>query len=132
VEVVISSKISSLPKKTQYLIGVTNLRGEVLPVLEIAALLGQKSADKKSDQAVERKYSIILSIAGEKFALQIARVRRIIRLEKSSFSDGNTMLSEGEPGLISRIAKTKDGNILVLDLAHTLSAAKPADRSAHA
>jgi chemotaxis signal transduction protein len=117
VEVVLSSRISALPKKTKHLIGATNLRGEVLPVLDIDSLLEESSANETS---VQRKYAVILSISGEKFALQIERVRRIVSLNQSCFSGENTADFAHGSTMVSRIAKTKDGNVLILDLNHTL------------
>lgn len=76
VEALINQVITPLPMLPDYVCGIINLRGEVVPVISIRLRLGKPSAQEQS--------IIVLSINGTQLGVLVDRVDQMVKLPRSS------------------------------------------------
>ncbi len=76
VEALINQSITPLPMLPDYVCGIINLRGEVVPVVSIRLRLGKPSADEQS--------VIVLNINGMQVGVLVDRVDQMVKLPRSS------------------------------------------------
>lgn len=108
--------VRPVPQTHPAFLGVSSVRGEVLPVLDLAAFLGIRSA-----VALEQKKLILLEVPDEelKLGLAVDHVHRIYTVENDQIDTSlvGTFLGENLVSVIKR-----DGeNILVPDFRRILS-----------
>ncbi|HFQ80686.1 MAG TPA: hypothetical protein ENK33_04860 [Desulfobacterales bacterium] len=75
-------EITSVPKAPEFIDGVTNLRGNVIPVMNIRKLFGREEREKD-----DRTRIVIVDIAGKKTGLRVDRVNEVLRIPKSDIDD---------------------------------------------
>ena len=76
VEALINQSITPLPMLPDYVCGIINLRGEVIPVISIRLRLGKPAADEQS--------VIVLNINGMQLGVLVDRVDQMVKLPRSS------------------------------------------------
>ncbi|MEA4992743.1 MAG: chemotaxis protein CheW [Oscillibacter sp.] len=76
VEALINQSITPLPMLPDYVCGIINLRGEVVPVVSIRLRLGKPAADEQS--------VIVLNINGMQVGVLVDRVDQMVKLPRSS------------------------------------------------
>jgi purine-binding chemotaxis protein CheW len=102
--------ITRVPNAPGYVRGVINLRGTVIPVLDMAAKMGNAISDKTGDsRIVVAEYEEIL------FGVMVDAVREVRTIQASQVES-----SDGDAGreYVQGVAKLEDGRLIVLlDLA---------------
>ncbi len=113
------SKITKVPKAAQFVEGVTNLRGEVIPVLDTRKRF--KLETKASD---DRSRIIIVELGGIKTGLIVDSVREVLSLPKKDIAPPPDAIHSGiDQNFISGIGKVDSGKrmVVLLDVEKILS-----------
>jgi purine-binding chemotaxis protein CheW len=109
-----SSKMTRVPRTADYVDGITNLRGEVVPVIN-----ARKRFNLPQKEADERTRVIIMELGGVKTGLLVDSVREVLNLASKDISAPPTSLSTTiDRQYISGIGKV-DGDkrmIVLLDV----------------
>jgi purine-binding chemotaxis protein CheW len=107
------SPVTRVPGVPHYIAGMANLRGAILPVVDLAARLGWERT-----VASERHAIIVVDIAGQSAGLIVETVSDLVELDDSalqhppSLGEGGT----GESAFIEGLAPIGDRMVLVLAL----------------
>jgi len=113
------SKITQTPKAPKFVEGVTNLRGEVIPVLSTRTLFALEA--KASD---DHTRVIIVDLGGAKTGLVVDSVKQVLSIPKRNIAPPPESISNGVDGqFISGIGKVEDGKrmIVLLDVEKVLT-----------
>lgn len=113
------SKITKVPKAARFVEGVTNLRGEVIPVLDT-----RRRFDLEVKAADDRTRIIIVELAGVKTGLVVDAVREVLSLSKKDIAPPPEAIHTGvDQRFISGIGKVDNGKrmIVLLDVEKILS-----------
>jgi purine-binding chemotaxis protein CheW len=113
------SKITKVPKAAQFIEGVTNLRGEVIPVLDT-----RKRFDLEVKDADDRTRIIIVELGGVKTGLIVDAVREVLSLSKKDIAPPPDAIHAGvDQRFISGIGKVDSGKrmIVLLDVEKILA-----------
>jgi purine-binding chemotaxis protein CheW len=113
------SKITKVPKAAQFIEGITNLRGEVVPVLDTRKRFGLEV--KLSD---DRTRIMIVDIGGVKTGLVVDSVREVLNLARKDIAPPPEAIGSGTAQqFISGIGKVDAGKrmIVLLDVKRILS-----------
>jgi len=113
------SKITQTPKAPKFVEGVTNLRGEVIPVLSTRTLFALE--EKASD---DHTRVIIVDLGGAKTGLVVDSVKQVLSISKRNIAPPPASISNGVDGqFISGIGKVEDGKrmIVLLDVEKVLT-----------
>jgi purine-binding chemotaxis protein CheW len=115
-----SSKMTRIPKSAAYVDGVTNLRGEVIPVIN-----ARKRFHLPNKEADESTRVIIIDDGGSKTGLLVDSVREVLNLSQSDIAPPPASISGGiEQRYISGIGKVDNGKrmIVLLHVARVVNA----------
>jgi purine-binding chemotaxis protein CheW len=113
------SKITQTPKAPKFVEGVTNLRGEVIPVLSTRMLFALEA--KASD---DHTRVIIVDLGGAKTGLVVDSVKQVLSISSRNIAPPPASISNGIDGqFISGIGKVEDGKrmIVLLDVGKVLT-----------
>ena len=113
------AKITKVPKAASFIEGITNLRGEVIPVLDT-----RKRFDLPLKAPDDRTRIIIVDLGGVKTGLVVDSVREVLNLAKKDIAPPPEAIGSGvDKQFISGIGKVNAGKrmIVLLDVERILS-----------
>jgi purine-binding chemotaxis protein CheW len=113
------SRITQTPKAPKFVEGVTNLRGEVIPVLNTRALFALEN--KVPD---DRTRIIIVDLGGVKTGLVVDSVKEVLSISSRNIASPPASISSGaEEKFISGIGKVENGKrmIVLLDVERVMT-----------
>lgn len=92
-EILIPQQITMVPKAPDYILGITSVRGKVMPVLDLKKRLSIK--DNGASGKVRKK---ILMLKGPKgrIGIMIDRINGVIRIDESDIAEPPAHLSESD------------------------------------
>jgi purine-binding chemotaxis protein CheW len=120
-EIVRVAEITRIPEAPAPVRGVLNLRGRVLPVVELRTRLGMPAAPLTARSRV-----IVIEAFGRLFGLLVDRVSRIAKIPDSTVEPAPAEALFGNPGYVTGIAPMGDEPIILLDLDKVLLLDAPA------
>jgi purine-binding chemotaxis protein CheW len=112
-------RITKVPNAAQFIEGITNLRGEVIPVLDT-----RKRFDLEAKLADDRTRIIIVDLGGTKTGLVVDSVREVLNLARKDIAPPPEAIGSGiDQQFISGIGKVDEGKrmIVLLDVERILS-----------
>lgn len=118
------SPVTRLPRVPDYVAGVVNLRGTVLPVYDLAARLGWEKTE-----ATPRNPIIVSDIEGQMRGLIVHSVNDIVSLPADSLQQPQGAAADDIVRFIEGLAPLGDEMVMVLDLA-ALARDEPVEQAA--
>jgi purine-binding chemotaxis protein CheW len=113
------TEITKIPRAPYYIEGIVNLRGNVIPALDIRRLF--KLSEK---QVTDATRIIIVEINGKRTGIIVDSVSEVLRFEKSYIEAPPEILSNGvDSDYVEGVGKLDGGKrmILILDISKVLS-----------
>jgi purine-binding chemotaxis protein CheW len=109
------SRITKIPKAPEYMKGVVNLRGTVLPVIDLRIKFGLPEKEATVDTSI-----IVLSISlnGETVLVgaQVDAVKEVLELKTDDIAPSPTIGSKYNSGFIEGMWRMEDIFIMILDM----------------
>lgn len=109
------TKITKVPKSPEYMLGVMNLRGTVLPVIDTRIKFGLKLSDFTINTCI-----IVLDIDLEGESVTVGAlvdsVQEVLEIESASIMPPPNIGSKFKSEFIEGIAKSGDDFIMILDM----------------
>lgn len=113
-EIITCIEVSTVPGSPKYLAGVANLRGRVLPIIDL-----RKKFRFESQPANERDCFIVLSTPSDEgpleFAIQVDAVNEVIKIRESQIDMAPAMTSFANNLVFDGVAHTPHGVRMILD-----------------
>lgn len=106
-------KINPVPLAPAALPGIINLRGQILPVLDLRERLQLSNTDKRSLE--DTRMAVVRTSEGL-LTLLIDRVGEILDVDSASFEPPAETLKPGVRAVTSHICKLENQLLLILDL----------------
>lgn len=104
-------KITPVPRTPLYLVGVTSLRGEIIPVFDLKKRLGLEGNNE------ERKKRILtLSVRNETMGALIDEVRGVVKLHRDSIEPPPTIITGIEADFLEGVSRIDDHFIGILNV----------------
>lgn len=104
-----TQKVMPVPNSPNYIKGIINLRGEVIPVYDIRNKFGLSRKDSDASKL------IITKTNGMLVAIEVDEVREIHDISEEDISDAPEIVISKETSYISKIAKFEDRMIIILN-----------------
>ena len=104
-------KVTKLPKSKPYIMGVIDLRGKVLPIVDLSKRFGIES-----NKLTENSRAIVVNIGGKKVGLGIDSVSHVIKVNAKDIEPPPPVVRGISGKYIVGIAKMEDGFVVVLDI----------------
>ncbi len=118
-EIVILTQVTQTPQVASYVEGVSNLRGEIIPIINLRKLLGltPKPADSETR-------TIVVNVGDRTMGCTVDAVSQVIRIPHASIQPApDTLTTDGNHD-IAGFAKLADKLVILLDIDELLSPKK--------
>ena len=112
------SDVTHLPKQPDYVRGVLNLRGVIVPIIDLRCRFGEGRTE-----ATPLHIVIIVQIDGRQVGLMADRVLDIVSIEAYQSSAGAASPRIARTDFLSGLVTHENGMIALIDLPNLLSAA---------
>ncbi len=120
-EIIGMMPVTSVPQTPEFVKGVINLRGKVIPVVDLRLRFGMEAIDY-----TERTCIIVVEIAGQVGTIQIGivvdAVSEVLNIKAEEIEDAPTFSSKLDTDYILGMAKMEGGVKILLDIDKVLSA----------
>lgn len=105
------SPTTRLPRVPDYVSGVVNLRGAVLPVVDLSVRLGWPATE-----TTPRNPIIVCEHEGQSRGLIVHDVNDIVSIERASLQKPDAGIQDGVTQFLEGVAPLEDEMVMVLDL----------------
>lgn len=110
-EIIRLPKIAKLPHTPGYVEGVSNLRGAILPIIDIRARFGMESEER-----TERSRVLVLDVDGQRTGLLVDGVRQVTRVEAQDFEEPPDAIRNGTTDYVNGVVKLENGGRIIIAL----------------
>lgn len=119
------SPVTVLPHSPQYVLGVINLRGAVIPIIDLASKLGFAAIEPS-----ERHVIIIAAIGEKTVGLLVESVSEILGVDASEVKETPRSPEDLTSKAVGGIIPSKDDMIKIINLATLLPSSSPVEATA--
>jgi purine-binding chemotaxis protein CheW len=114
--------ITAVPHTPNFVEGVTNLRGTVLPVIDLRKRFGLATEDATKDTRI-----VVVEMSGETVGMVVDEVLEVLRVSEEVIELPSPIITTVDSAFIKGIAKVDERLIILLDLGQVLSKEEKAD-----
>lgn len=121
-EIIKPTKVTNVPNSEEYILGVINLRGQVIPVVNLENKLGflEHDGEKNYLPVDQEKKIIVVNIQNMLIGLLVDSVEEVIKLTQDQIDDVFESRQGIQEDFLSGVAIVEDSLIMVLDLESSL------------
>jgi len=107
-EIIRVGQITALPNAPVHVSGIINLRGKVLPVIDMRVLFSMATSERSEQNRI-----VVVDIAGKTTGLIVDSVSEVLRVAKSQIEPPPALIADSETHYIDGVAKLQDGKRLI-------------------
>lgn len=108
-------RVTRVPRTPRYIEGVTNLRGRVIPVIDLRRRLGLPVTPHTKQTRIA-----VAELDGGQVGMIVDSVQEVLRIPSGAVEPPTGLVSKLDAESITGVAKVGDRLIVLLDLAHVL------------
>lgn len=108
--------ITAVPHAPAFVEGVTNLRGKVLPVIDLRKRFGLPTANVTKDSRI-----VVVEMAGQTVGMVVDGVSEVLRISTEAIEPPSPIVTTLDSAFIRGIAKVGERLVILLDLSKVLS-----------
>ena len=121
-EIVRVPEITSVPNAPEYIEGVINLRGRIIPVVDLRKRFGQEAATLTKKSRI-----VVVDLNGRAVGLIVNSASEVLKLPPSEIEKPHNVFHEGQLDFITGVGKLKGRLVILLDLDRILRRAELRD-----
>jgi purine-binding chemotaxis protein CheW len=110
------SHITKVPNAPEFIEGVINLRGRIIPVIDLRVKMGLPKKTHDKDSRI-----IVIEDNGLLFGFLVDAVKEVIRIPKSITEQPPEIISSVKTDFINSVGKLEDRLLILIDLKKILS-----------
>jgi len=115
-EIIRMTHMVKIPKSFDFIEGVINLRGKIIPVVDVRKRFGMESPTAGAQRRI-----IVAELGGVTAGLQVDAVGEVVRVDSSLFEETPSFIASVDQKFISGIVHQGEKMLIVLDLERLLS-----------
>jgi purine-binding chemotaxis protein CheW len=124
-EIIRMQPITRIPNGPAFIEGVTNLRGRVIPVLDLRKRFGLPSLE-----ATRRSRIVVGELGEHTVGLVVDGVSEVLLVGSDAVEPPSTLVTSADSAFLRGVAKLEERLILLLDLSRILTRAEQEDLAA--
>jgi purine-binding chemotaxis protein CheW len=113
-------RITTIPQSPEYMMGVINLRGQVLPVVDMRVRIGLSAAEISTNTCI-----LVLELESEDGIQQVGglvdSVKEVLEIDQDEIMAAPRVGKKAQQDFISGIANRDDEFVMILDVYRLLS-----------
>jgi len=110
-EIVRVPEITSVPNAPDYIEGVINLRGRIIPIVDLRKRFGEKSFERSKKNRI-----VVVELEARAIGLIVNSASEVLRISPSEIDEPHNVFKEGELNYITGIGKLNGRLVILLDL----------------
>jgi purine-binding chemotaxis protein CheW len=110
-EIVRVPEITSVPNAPDYIEGVINLRGRIIPVVDLRKRFREKVGEPNKKNRV-----VVAEVEGRLIGLLVNSASEVLRIQPSEIEAPQDVFQEGELNYITGVGKLRGRLVILLDL----------------
>ena len=114
-EIVRVPEITAVPSAPESIEGVINLRGKIIPVMDLRKRFGQTEV-----QADKKNRILVVELDNKLVGLIVNAASEVLKIAPSDVEAPGNLFAEGESGYVTGVGKLKGRLIILLDIAKLL------------
>ncbi|XZE18193.1 chemotaxis protein CheW [Pirellulaceae bacterium SH449] len=114
-EIVILTQITKTPQVPAYIEGVANLRGSIIPIVNLRKLFGLEPKPSDADTR-----TIVVNVGSRTIGCTVDNVTQVLRIDQDTVQPAPETVTSGGASYISGFARLRDELIVLLDVAELL------------
>jgi purine-binding chemotaxis protein CheW len=111
--------VTHVPRAPQFMEGVINLRGQLIPIIDLRARFGMPRAEHTKNTRI-----VVTEIGAKRVGMVVDSVSEVLRLPVEHIEPAPEMITGVETEYIRGVGKIEDRLIILLDLARIISGAE--------
>ena len=115
-EIIRMQEITRVPRSPEFVEGVINLRGKVIPVIDLRKRFGLQVADQSKDNRI-----VVVDIGKQDIGVIVDAVTEVLRISADSVEPPTSVITSADSDYLLGIAKLESRLIILLDLESVLS-----------
>lgn len=115
-EIIRMQPITQIPRAPEYVEGVINLRGRIIPVIDLKRRFGLGCAEQTKNTRV-----VVVTVGNITVGLVVDAVSEVLRLKEQDIEPPSPIVSSVDAEYIRGVGKTGDKLIILLDTEKILS-----------
>ena len=115
-EIIRIQEITKVPRTPEFVEGVINLRGKVIPVIDLRKRFGFRQAEATKDTRI-----VVVDIGGNDIGVVVDAVTEVLRLSADSVEPPTGAITTADSDYLLGIAKLETRLIILLDLQKALA-----------
>ena len=121
-EIIRLQEITQVPRTPSFVEGVINLRGKVIPVVELRKRFGLEAKERDEDTRI-----VNVDIGGQEIGMVVDAVTEVLRISSNQVEPPSAVITTADSGYLRGIAKLDDRLIILLDLDQILNTDEKAE-----
>ncbi len=115
-EIIRTVEITRVPKSPEFVEGVINLRGKIVPVIDLRKRFGMEQRQHDNETRI-----VVVELTDKVVGFLVDKVKEVIRVEKSVIEPPPELTTNINTNYITGVAKLPDRLLILLDLNKVLS-----------
>lgn len=111
--------ITKMPKTPDFVEGVINLRGKVIPIVDMRKRFDLVVKEETKDSRI-----VVVDIGGQEVGIIVDAVTEVLRITNDSIEPPSSVITSTDSAYLMGIAKVEDRLIILMDLENVLSHAE--------
>ena len=120
-EIIRMQSITRIPGAPEFVEGVINLRGKVVPVLDL-----RKRLNRRINEQTKESRIVVVNIGSSDVGVIVDAVTEVLRIPVSAIEPPSSMITDAESDYLRGIAKLDTKLIILLDLNKALASIRGA------
>ena len=104
-------QITRVPQSPEFIEGVINLRGKIIPVMDLRKRFGDESLEDSSDSRI-----IVVEVSTRVIGFTVDRVNEVLRIDAGIVEPPPTMVSGVDSDYVQGVGKLDDRLLILLNL----------------
>ena len=108
--------ITHVPRAPHFMEGVINLRGQLIPIIDLRTRFGMPRAEQTKNTRI-----VVTEIGGKRVGMVVDSVSEVLRVPSEQIEDAPDMITGVDTEYIRGVGKLGDRLIILLDLGRVIS-----------
>ncbi len=115
-EIIRMQEITKVPRSPEFVEGIINLRGSVIPVVDLRKRFNVPVGEQNKENRI-----VVVDIGGQDIGVVVDAVTEVLRISGDSVVPPSSVITTADSAYLLGIAKLADRLIILLDLERVLS-----------